>query len=411
MITVLHPEIYRKVIGFPGGIAAFPDPNGGAPLLVVKATKEFILAAKVFAQFKIYLVPVEVAGFATKALVSAFFDDEEAPLIITTPLLEGDQGRELSKALGCQTLNVHFFDEHGREYLVYEAELSVPPATKEAVDQIELINADPMQIIHLLDDAAIWFSYRNAQHDEDAITVKLLVSKFGDSLAFTDARHPLHSHHGAKGFSLSVLEREEPGTFQEEDIIKCLGLSFDQSMIYHSPKRVTDGEEICDVMVVTQNRLLIIQAKDNPNIERIARQKLTRKRTAAKKAFDSAIGQIRGAHTYIKSCGDQLRFRINDDDHTIDMGRMELWALAIVKEIFDDETRDRAKSLNALMTERRISCAAFEYRRLYDICYRVRSSDKFYGFLAEVVDDIKNYNDLPAIKFYGGILPGSEPSQ
>jgi len=292
MLTVLHPELYHQILSYPVGIMAAPDPDGGNPFLIVKAQKEFLLAAKISGFIKVYVCPADLDGKETLALAFAFFDDEDEPLIIRTALLDDVESRHLLATLTSPSINVHFFDEHGREFLVYEAEIDVPEVTKSRLDGLRLLGSDFVQAQHMLHGVATWFGLRTSKDDEEALTVRLVHAPFGESLAIQDARYPLHQHHGAKGYSISTLEREEPGNFQEEDIIKCLAMCFPQSQLYHGPLRTTDKEEICDVLVVTDDRVLIIQAKDSPNVERIAKQKLSRKQTNAMTAFKKAVAQI-----------------------------------------------------------------------------------------------------------------------
>ncbi|HHA2799843.1 hypothetical protein NIPOLPBK_00958 [Stenotrophomonas maltophilia] len=401
MLTVLHPEIYHQVLSFPIGMMAAPDPDGGSPFLIVKATKEVLLAAKLSGFFKVYVCPADLGGRETLALVFAFFDDEDEPFIISTPLVDDVESRQLLAALTSPSVNVHFFDEHGREFLVYEAEIDVPDVAKKHLDGLKLLGSDFVEAQNMLHGVGDWFGLRTPQDDEEALTVKLVHNSFGESLAIQDARYPLHQHHGAKGYSISMLEREEPGNFQEEDIIKCLAMCFPQSQIYHGPLRTTDKEEICDVLVVTDDRVLIIQAKDSPNVERIAKQKLSRKQTNAMTAFKKAVAQVRGAQSYIKAGNGTLRYILNGEEKSIDISQKQLFAITIIKEVFERESEEYAKILNVLMVERSIPCYVISYGMFYELCYRVRDPDKFFQFSEEIVESIKRLQDLPVIDFHG----------
>lgn len=401
MLTVLHPEIYHQVLRYPIGIMAAPDPDGGNPFLIVKAHKEFLLAAKISGFFKVYVCPADLGGRETLALVFAFFDDEDEPINIRTPLVDDVESRQLLAALKSPSVNVHFFDEHGREFLVYEAEIVVPEVTRGRLDGLKLLGSDFVQAQNMLHGVATWFGLRTSQDDEEALTVRLVHAPYGESLAIQDARYPLHQHHGAKGYSISMLEREEPGNFQEEDIIKCLAMCFPQSQIYHGPLRTTDKEEICDVLVVTDDRVLIIQAKDSPNVERIAKQKLSRKQTNAMTAFKKAVAQVRGAQSYIKAGNGTLRYILNGEEKSIDISQKQLFAITIIKEVFERESEEYAKILNVLMVERSIPCYVISYGMFYELCYRVHDADKFFQFSEEMVESIKRLQDLPVINFHG----------
>lgn len=401
MLTVLHPQLYHQVLSFPIGMMAAPDPDGGNPFLIVKATKEVLLAAKLSGFFKVYVCPADLGGRETLALVFAFFDDEDEPLNIRTPLVDDVESRHLLATLTSSLINVHFFDEHGREFLVYEAEIDLPEVTKSRLDGLRLLESDFVETQNMLHGVATWFGLRTPQDDEEALTVKLVHNPLGESLAIQDARYPLHQHHGAKGYSISMLEREEPGNFQEEDIIKCLAMCFPQSQIYHGPLRTTDKEEICDVLVVTDDQVLIIQAKDSPNVERIAKQKLSRKQTNAMTAFKKAVGQVRGAQSYIRAGNGTLRYILNGEEKSIDISQKQLFAITIIKEVFERESEEYAKVLNVLMVERSIPCYVISYGMFFELCYRVHDPEKFFDFSEEVVDYIRSKHDLPVINFHG----------
>jgi len=100
--------------------------------------------------------------------------------------------------------------------LVYEAEIVVPEVTRGRLDGLRLLGSDFVEAQNMLLGVGDWFGLRTSQDDEEALTVRLAHALFGESLAIQDARYPLHQHHGAKGYSISTLEREEPGTFRKK---------------------------------------------------------------------------------------------------------------------------------------------------------------------------------------------------
>lgn len=401
MLTALYPVIYRAILSYPIGVMAVADPEGGSPYLVVKAMKEFILAAKVAGYIKVYVCPASMGDQDTQALIFAFFDDEDEPLIIRTPLVDDNESRALKDALLSTRLKVHFFDEHGRELLIYEAELDIPDVTKHRLESMSWLKGSFLEAQEMLHIVGLWFGLRIPQDDQEAITIRLAHKPYGDTIAINDMRFPLHQHHGAKGYSISMLERKEPGNFQEEDIIKCLVMCFPQEQIYHSPKRTTDKEEICDILVVNDDRVLIIQAKDSPNIDRIAQQKLSRKRTTSQTAFKKALGQVRGAHSYIRDCKGSLRYILNGEEHCIDISDKSLFSIIIIKEVFERDGGEYAQALNAIMTERKMLCFVIPYGLFFELCYRVHDAEKFFQFSEEVVDYIRSNQDLPVINFHG----------
>jgi hypothetical protein len=86
MLTSFFSEFIPLVSGVPVGLISFWVDKDTNPILVVKASKEFILTAKVHQNFKIYVVPIILKNICTIGLISAFFDDIDEPLIILSPI-------------------------------------------------------------------------------------------------------------------------------------------------------------------------------------------------------------------------------------------------------------------------------------------------------------------------------------
>ena len=119
MITLKHPTVARELAQFPGGLLPAQLLGVQPNVLVVKCSKEMILAAKVHRELRFYLVPLDADGVNTYGLVTAVFDDPDEPLVIRTPLLDDEFGNGIFDLLCTQTFDIHFFDEHDRELLGY----------------------------------------------------------------------------------------------------------------------------------------------------------------------------------------------------------------------------------------------------------------------------------------------------
>jgi len=96
-----------------------------------------------------------------------------------------------------------------------------------------------------------------------------------------------------------------------------------------------------------------------------------------------------------------LRFILGGEESSIDIGSKRTFAIVILKEIFEQDSEEYAKTLNALMVERKIPCYVISYGMLFELCYRVHDAKKFFRFSEEVIDYIKTRHDLPAINFHG----------
>jgi len=123
LLTILHPETAPRLQALPVGLLPFRHTQTGKLLLAIKATKEMILAARMNQGFKIYVVPLASTVGVVPALVTAFFDDADEPLIVMTPLFDDDMPRDVREMLAYEELEVYFLDEHNREWMSYRARM------------------------------------------------------------------------------------------------------------------------------------------------------------------------------------------------------------------------------------------------------------------------------------------------
>lgn len=396
MISLLYPNIVPIIREMPGGILPL---NEDYLALIVKVPKEYILAAKLNGSLKIYLVPILIGNQETACLVTAFFDDEDEPLVVKTPLFLGDFAKDLFKLLSNDRINVHFFDELSREQLVYRANVIITEETKNKIDEMLLIDFSLPKARLMMDKIDFLFGSRTSKDDEHAINIVLNESVHGEGIFILDINSDCHSYHGSRGFSHSILEREEPGNYQEEDIIQCLQLIFQPEQIFLSPKRTYDNEEMCDILVVTDTKIFIIQAKDSPNIERISKQKLPRKRKNILSALKKAIAQVKGSIGYYRRISGKLEFLINGVLHTVDTKLLEVKTLIIVKELFNDQYDEFSPLLLDIYKTKDIPCIALDYPEFYLFCTNLLDEKSFFDAYKYVMDHAITTGIYPRIRF------------
>lgn len=119
MISITHPAVMTYVHQLPIGLLPIIFKGDPVPRLIVKASKELILSAKVRKEFVVHIIPYEVAGVKSVGFLAAFPDDDEHPLILAGAFIEELMGHEMAFVLMSSDVNVHFFDELGREVLGY----------------------------------------------------------------------------------------------------------------------------------------------------------------------------------------------------------------------------------------------------------------------------------------------------
>lgn len=383
MLSPFYAAELRSMLSFPIGLNLVTFEGRPRPVLLVKAPKEAILAAKVHRQFKIYIVPIVSKQDRAACLVTAFFDDPDAPLALTTPLFNDEHSRKLWDGIW-RDFDIHFFNELNHELLAYTTHVTIPKAARDLLGTTELqpFNLDLAK--QMLELAGQFMGLRNATDDADALTVELTEAIFPEEMFVLVVRGHRNAHQASPGFRHTTLERDESGELQELDIIGLLGKIFPPDQIYHGPLRVTDGEEIADVVVVTDTRVLLVQAKDSPNNFQILGNTLQRKRATSIKRLAKAAGQARGAVRYARSDATVLRMHVSGVDINIPLGERSLFSLMVVKELFNDCVEEYDPLLLELSQATSVSCAALDYPELSQYTAHLHGEVEFFGALEKV---------------------------
>ena len=376
MLTVLHPEVMHVVHDVPAGLIPFWFIGESRPTLVVKASKEALMAAKINLGFKFYVAPVLVSGITTIGLITAFFDDGDEPLTITTPLFADPFAEDMRTLLLGGEFAVHFYDDNNRELLGYEAKAVCSKQTHERLTSSSLLPFDLSAARSIMDQMPLWFGLRTPADDLDAISVEFGETLVPEDLFIQDMRPENHSYQGSQPFSFTHLHREEPGPLQERDIVQLLSRIFPPDQIYLNPLRVTDKEEIADIIVITASRVFFVQAKDSPNIERILRQPIDRKKTATTKALKKAAGQMRGAFRYARSKS-PMSIIVGGQTVEVSLEGLEFRALIVVKELFMDEYSVYTPPLLNLAKELSASCIPLDYPELHMYTRHLNDEEAF----------------------------------
>ena len=406
MRTILHRQVIPYIQGLPIGLSPLSFKNQASPRLLIKTTKEMLLAAKVNSGFKVYVIPIPLSGQETIGLISAFFDVEDEPLVIFTPLFEDEETHKLINMLQLPTLDIHFFDEHSRELLGYTCELKCPASTKErlASSSFGPFELDLARSAHT--QLRQWFGVRTPNNDIAAISIRFGESHFADDLVILDARPNNHLYPGGSSFSFSQLERDEPGAFQEQDIAHLLGSLFEPTDIFMNPLRVTDKEEIADILVVTESEIIVLQAKDSPNTENVLRNTIARKKLTAQKALLKALGQVKGALRYLRSMS-PLKMIVGGEAIEMDISKHQVRALIVIKELFNDEYSAYSPPIIELSKDTQVPCIALDYPELQ--AYTGMSSQvKFFEAFDLVFSHGQKTGELPRLRIW---LVDDEDSQ
>jgi len=392
--TGLLPE----VLSYPIGLYFFRMRGESFPYLIIKALHQFILSAKMAGGLKIYVVPVSHKGVETIGLISTFFDDADSPLTIWTHLTDDEYCRSLISALFQGELAVHMFDEHDRELLGYSASVEVPLKSKMMLEHAKLYPLDH-EVAHSLCECGLkWFGLRTAIDDLDAISIKFTRPFYEENRVVVDQRPEFFRFHGSKGFSKTTLIKEEPGLFQELDIILLLQKIFKPEEIYHAPLRHYDKEEIADVMVITETECILIQAKDSPNTELILANTLKRKELKAKSQLKEGCRQALGAIGYLKRTR-PLKFYIEETLHTIDLERRNILSLIVVRELFNHDYDEYGDILFKLFEDTELPCIGIDYAELFQYTTYCSDANSFINAYFQVFDFALENGQYPRLRF------------
>ncbi|WJS05796.1 hypothetical protein [Roseibium aggregatum] len=336
MITVIHPTILRSVLEFPGGLLPARIENSGKLLLIIKIPKEYILAARIKSGFSFYLAPLPSTSGLTVALTTAFFDDGDEPLVIKTPLFDEPLGKDLLELLTYDEFEVYFFDEHGREWMSHRASVHDEGSLIATGEEFGLLSYHPQTVNSIYENLERWFGCRTVEDDVNAIKVVFEEELSPPDIFILNFRQDDHDYLGSGGFSHSSLERENPGYFQERDIVAGLKRAFRGEQLALNPMRRDNGKEFVDVLAVNNTHLLLVQAKDSPNTEVSLSRTIDRKRRTSHSQIAKGVKQAKGAAAYTRG-HQNLELSIEKEEFDIAVDGKKVVSLVVVQEMFTDE--------------------------------------------------------------------------
>jgi len=403
MLSITHPAVMQYVHELPIGLLPLIFKGDSLPRLVVKANKELILAAKLKKKFVVHLVPYDLCGVDSVGFMAAFFDDEQHPLILGGALVKELFAYEFCQVFLSREVNIHFFDELGREVLGYRAQLASSGAHRSLLQDAVMPSVVGLNQSAILNFLSEWFSYSRKSDDDRAIKVDLLEPLYPENIVFADMRDESHQYHGSPPVSHFELEREEPGIFQEQEIIALLQRTFAAEEIYHSPKRYYDREEVADILVVTPKNVFIVQAKDSPNLERVVNQSIDRKKSTALKALRKGAAQVKGAALYLGRKKPAV-FLMGDDEVKVDLEGRGVYGLVVMKELFNDSYDEYTPVLLDVYESKGVPTIALSYSELHQYTRFLLGDEAFLEAFMKVFEWGRESGVFPRLRV---MAPGS----
>ncbi len=295
MLSIKHPSILLALRRCRYGLMPVFVGSEGIGVLVLKVSKEAILAARLKNEVKVYLLPSEEAVASHLGVVTAFFDEIDEPPTITTPLCSGDGLLpDLVSILSEPEFDLYFFDEQDREWIGVRA---INPDVERCQNEFATATFTPFNIATYpalasrLDDR---FADRGGTDDRSAFTLILGARLYPRDFMMFDFRLEAYQFREAKSRPAVVqLIREKPGLPHERDIAVMFSRAFAAGSIYLNPTRTDTGKGLTDVMVVTDRVILFVEAKDSPNTSTSFERTLRRKRQSVQNHIEKATKQLR----------------------------------------------------------------------------------------------------------------------
>ncbi len=409
MLSVRYPDLFAATKRFRYGLMPIRLPDGTVSL-VIKTSKEAILAARIKGGFRIYLLSDVDGATSHLGLITAFFDDHDEPITMTTALFDGDDLTiDISALLVQPAFDVYFIDEHDRELL--SARVSNLGASRfaDAVRSASFPEYDEDGLERLMGRLNDLFSIRVAADDEAALELRIVEFLAPEDLAILDVRPTATAFQSAsRGPSIATLVRDDPGPPQERDIAVMFGRIFPADAIYLNPFRADTGKELCDVLIVTGREMLFVEAKDSPNTEVSLARTLDRKRQTIQNQIEKATKQLSGALLYASS-NDGVVIRSDAGPVTLSLEGRQPLGLVVVREMFDDTQFENSVPILAAVEAIKVPLMLIDYPGLHMTTQNLGTPYRFIGALHDIFDMALEHGRFPRSTWSGP--PPNEASQ
>jgi len=368
--------------------------------LIVKCTKESILAAKIIGGIRLYIVPAPEGAPGCAGVITAFFDDEDEPLTLTSPLFERDPfATDVVALLEREAFDVHLVDENNHELLGYHARNPAFMRFQKLAPQLKLSQFSLERARDLHNYMGKWFGLRTVADDDNAFSIEFAEPLFPEDIFIADVLNSGARFHAAKPFLHTTLERRDAGPLQEMDIVRLLQRTFPAEQIYLNPMRTDHpGLEFVDVMVLTDNYLYLLQAKDSPNTEPMMRRTVERKRATSLAHLAKAVSQIGGAINHARSV-EPITLTTGSTTHKVSVQSRTIIGIAVLKEMFDADATAYAEPVLKLVEDEQVPCVVMDYAQLHAFTLNLTTETAFLDGIQAALDAALKNGIFPRLRF------------
>ena len=362
MLTLTNPEVMHTLVDLPGGLLPTRKAGASQMALIVKCMREVAATAHLRRFFRLYLLPLRAGDVETFGIVTAFFDDHDQPFAICTPLFDQEFTREVFQVLSSDSFDIHFFDEHNRELLGFRATNSDATRFRALANTIRLVPLTLELARQFHDDLTRYFADRSVADDIAAFTINLLEPLFPSN---------------------PYLQSQNPGDFNEPDIVKGLQRPFTVRQIYRNPVRADTEREFVDVLVATAKTVLLIQAKDSPVTEWTLNRSIERKRATTAAHIRKAAAQLKGSINHLRS-DSSIGIITDGQCSSVSIVGRKVFGLVIVKELFDPDRSTCSPLVLTVFEESGIPCLLLDYLEFQQLAFFRSTEESFVGTLSEI---------------------------
>jgi hypothetical protein len=407
VLSILYPEIPHYLHDFDYGLMPFYLPKENKYILIIKGTKEGILTARINNEFSLHLIKDPDQPELCLGIVTAFFDDHDEPLTISTPLFSNDQMLvDMSNLLSQEIFDVYFFDENNFEMLGANAVNSDFERFKSNIDQSSFTDFKQDKILETWKKFDRQFSLRTKDDDINSFIIKIDNRLYPDDVMIMDVRENFSGFNdGENSIAVTSLDRDgDPGPMQEKDIARLFRRLFEKNEIYLNPFRADDEKkekrELVDVLIITEHIMLFVQAKDSPNTEDSLKRSIDRKRQTIRGHIQKATYQMRGALCYARD-HDGVTILLDKIPVTIKRGTRQLIGLIVVKELFDDDYPACSTPVLKLVRELELPINLLDYSQLHVLTQNFTTPTHFINGLFNALDLALEHEQFPKSVFSG----------
>jgi len=396
MLSLHYPEVKNILQQHAIGLLTLRTPENKI-ILVLKMSKEILLAMKLCNGFKISFVKYPSGEQHAHAILTLIYDNPNEPLSLSNTFYDNPESKELIELLDQEEFQVYGFDEHNREFFGQTAKISDFERFREIKSTLVPGNPQPYtgsNFKNLIDQCYLLAENNNDKH---TFSIDFASEIYSEPTHFIDTTQLISSPSSEIQPLHYSLERAEPGGQQEIDIFLLLQQIFLDSDIFLNPIRLDNSEEFVDIFVITDDHALLIQAKDSPNTASSLATLVDRKKRKTIGHLEKAIRQLKGAITHAKQ-KKLLKFKLKDKILEVDLLERKIIGLAIVKELFNEDLRTYTTMLMEAYESTGAPCSVLSYMELYDYSRHV-DNHTFFDVLSKLhAEGVKN-GVIPQVEF------------